>query len=293
MDLSKQGGVVDLDQAGGIVKIYLKVKSEIMKVAYGIGGVAALCVGFAGGLVAAPHLFPPAEAVPGPGWVDLSELPEELIAWHTSPTYLKSEVATFTMVKEKMAVAAARPKRVLPEGVPAFPGGVLYMPPEGAHWPKITPLGDTEGTLAAAQNGGWTVLNLWATWCAPCVKELPDMDAAVPLYAAQGVTLLALNADPGEKDTLEGNTALFERRGVTRLQPLTAKAEDIDEVLAAMGTSRKDLSYPANMIFAPGGKPYAVFEGLRLTEDGDAWSSEKMTTFFKALSESGAEAGAP
>ena len=80
MDLSKQGGVVDLDQAGGIVKIYLKVKSEIMKAAYGIGGVAALCVGFAGGLVAAPHLFPPAEAVPGPGWVDLSELPEELIA---------------------------------------------------------------------------------------------------------------------------------------------------------------------------------------------------------------------
>ena len=257
-----------------------------MKVAYGIVGATALCAGFAGGLVVAPHLFPQPEAVPGPGWVDLSELPEELIAWHTSPTYLKSEIATFEMVQEKMAVAAARPKRVLPEGVPAFPGGVLYMPPEGAYWPEITPLGDTEGMLAAAQNGGWTVLNLWATWCAPCVKELPDMDAAVPLYAAQGVTLLALNADPGEKDTLEGNTALFERRGVTRLQPLTAKAEDIDEVLAAMGTSRTDLSYPANMIFAPGGQPYAVFEGLRIDDEDGVWATDEMTAFFKALAES-------
>ena len=112
------------------------------------------------------------------------------------------------------------------------------------------------------------------------------MDAAVPLYAAQGVTLMALNADPGGKDTLEGNTSLFERRGVTHLQPLTAKVEDIDEVLAAMGMTRKDLSYPANMIFSPGGKPYAVFEGLRISEDGGVWSSEQMTDFFKALAES-------
>ena len=41
------------------------------------------------------------------------------------------------------------------------------------------------------------MLNLWATWCAPCIAELPSLDALAGKLAGQGVKVLALSSDHG------------------------------------------------------------------------------------------------
>ena len=41
--------------------------------------------------------------------------------------------------------------------------------------------------------GKIVLLNFWATWCEPCKKEMPEMQAAYEQYMDQGFVVLAIN----------------------------------------------------------------------------------------------------
>ena len=43
--------------------------------------------------------------------------------------------------------------------------------------------------------GSWLVVNFWATWCAPCVEEMPDLEKIQAEYANRGVTVVGLAID--------------------------------------------------------------------------------------------------
>ncbi len=52
------------------------------------------------------------------------------------------------------------------------------------------------GELAMADfRGQILVLNFWATWCPPCIKEMPELDRLHQEHAGQGVQVLGLAVD--------------------------------------------------------------------------------------------------
>ncbi len=43
--------------------------------------------------------------------------------------------------------------------------------------------------------GKVVLVNFWATWCAPCRKEMPTLDAFYRRYRAQGLELIGISVD--------------------------------------------------------------------------------------------------
>jgi thiol-disulfide isomerase/thioredoxin len=64
-----------------------------------------------------------------------------------------------------------------------------------AFWQASFAQPDGQALAMAAFRGQPLVLNFWATWCPPCVKEMPELDRFAKQFAAQGGRVVGLAVD--------------------------------------------------------------------------------------------------
>ena len=64
----------------------------------------------------------------------------------------------------------------------------------GSNAPDFT----VENVTLSGLHGQIVVLNFWATWCAPCVEEVPSLVEMQRRMKGKGVTVLAVSVDADE-----------------------------------------------------------------------------------------------
>ena len=69
-------------------------------------------------------------------------------------------------------------------------------------------LGGSDRLDLASLRGKVVLINIWGSWCAPCRKEAPDLEAAWQKLKGQGVQFLGVNT----RDDAAGAAEAFERR---------------------------------------------------------------------------------
>ena len=120
-------------------------------------------------------------------------------------------------------------------------------------------------TLAAFE-GQYVVLNFWATWCAPCRKEMPHL-SALKNQLGEDLGVVTIATGTNQRPAME---RFFDEIGVDNL-PMHTDAN------SALARDMGIVGLPVTLILDPEG-----FEIARLIGDAD-WSSENAKAILQTL----------
>lgn len=176
-------------------------------------------------------------------WLKLREGDEECTAWIPPDSHSLAE-ADFTAPS-----VSDRSRIVLLQPIPLPP--IYYR--DGS---------DRQRSLASA-TGRPRLVNLWATWCQPCLKELADWKQDAEKIAAAGVDVLVMNVDVEAADREHKVTAAlsalalpFETAsGSTRL------VEQFDVLQRSLLSRQRPLPVPSSFLIDSVGRIAVVYKG--------------------------------
>jgi len=145
----------------------------------------------------------------------------------------------------------------------------LEVPPEPRAAPT-TVFTDMDGkphTLADFK-GQVVVMNLWATWCAPCKREMPTLAKLQAVYATQPVKVLPISVDR------DSDVNLIQAEMAAN-PPLRSYRDPSYKI--SFELEPRAAGYPTTVIYDKQGR-----ERARLAGDAD-WSSKEARGLVEAL----------
>ncbi|MBN8522203.1 MAG: TlpA family protein disulfide reductase [Alphaproteobacteria bacterium] len=137
---------------------------------------------------------------------------------------------------------------------------------QGQSFPDISfynPQGDK--VSVSDFRGKYVLINLWATWCGPCVVELPSLDSLQVKLKGKNIKILAVSMDRNmDQKTLRDFLAA---RGISDFALYHDQNRDIQAKISVPGI-------PVTYLIDPKGKIAFIFEGMA------TWDDQETLDFF-------------
>src|ERR1700729_3569379 len=115
------------------------------------------------------------------------------------------------------------------------------------------------------------LLNLWATWCAPCRGEMPTLDRLQADNGGPGFEVVAVNVDTAR---LEKRAAFLDSVGV---KSLTRYADPSGDAFETLHKDGKALGLPVTLVIDKDGCEVGAVEG------GAKWDSAEAKALVETL----------
>ncbi len=112
-------------------------------------------------------------------------------------------------------------------------------------------MADGTARSVADYAGHGVVLNLWATWCVPCVREMPALNELAGVLVHDGIVVLPLSSDRAGAPVVQ---KFYADHGITNLPVLLDPRGAAAEALNVQGI-------PTTLIINPKGEEVAWLEG--------------------------------
>ncbi len=110
--------------------------------------------------------------------------------------------------------------------------------------------------------GKVVVLNLWATWCTPCLREIPDLMQLEGELAGRGLALVALGMDdPAEFAAVEA----FRAKHFVAFRSLLRATPDMDAAVSVVDPAWNEL-LPTTYLIGRDGQVARRIQGKKSLE---------------------------
>lgn len=151
------------------------------------------------------------------------------------------------------------------QGGPEAPADKLDRSHKGTPVPAVN-LTDPSGESLdlTSFKGKPLLINLWATWCAPCIAEMPTLNALIGREAELGVTVLPISQDMGQADKV---VEILRKRKLDRVEPWIDEQGDLGFQYGG--------NLPVTVLFDSQGKEVWRYTG------GNDWSSPAALKLIK------------
>ena len=194
---------------------------------------------------------------------------------------LKGEAVVSAPVTASQPVAEKKPAASLPAGPGKNPLSVGQMagfvfknaPEELPHAPFVD--ADGRELTLADYKGKVVLLNLWATWCAPCRKEMPGLDRLQASLGSDKFEVVAVSVD---RTGVDGAKKFLEQIHVRSLAVLA-------DPTARMATTLRAIGLPSTLLIDAQGREIGRLVGPA------EWDTPEAKALIRATLKQGSATG--